>query len=631
MNPLTRALKLADDPQPDLAARTAGRSSGSVVRDRGRLGPIRATRDDPVPETLSPAAPAGDDASDREAPGGVRFAPIRATRDDPVAQSRPPAALAVGGVPGRESPGGARPAPMRAREDGAIADAAIPGGDSAAPETPAPTPAALSGSPSGPVGAAASDEAAAQAADHGNFRSLRRGRGVGRGIGIALSLLAVTGAAAGGGTFLWKTELARPALVGSLPPLAPAAMVPTPVHATDAAGGGATEPAGSGAPSSEGSPAVYASAPGSGSPPALSAAVPGSEEHSALREAAPKYETPSILAAAPTNAGHPFPSAAKSGSDRLSALPAVALENESPPVFPAAPRNGGVPAPSTVSGGGGHPVGSTEESAAPMPEPSSSGFRAPGAPEVARRIGTGRTAPAAERSDAEPPPDAGGRIAIRKRKRPDHVAASLERAFEAYLAGDGEAAGQAYRAVLEHEPRNRDARLGLAAVAARAGRWAEAAEHYATLLASHPADTAARAAIVAIGEQDPARAESRLKALLRIEPEAAHLHFSLGNLYAAQSRWPEAQQSWFSAYHLDRGNADHAYNLAVGHDHLSQSRNALDLYREALVLARSSPASFQVETVLNRIRALESRPDAERAPEGTAPDEAAAAAAAHVR
>ena len=480
---------------------------------------MRATRDDPVPETLSPAVPAGDDASGREAPGGVRFAPMRATRD------------------------------------GAIADAATPGGDSAAPETPAPTPAALGDSPSDPAGAAASDEAAARPVDRSDFRSLRRGRGVGRGIGIALSLLAVTGAAAGGGTFLWKTELARPALVRSLPPPAPAVMVPTPPPATNAAGGGAAEPAGNGTPPSEGSPAVHA----------------------------------------------------------------------------AAPRNGGVPAPSTAPGGEGHPVGSTAESAAPMPESSSSGLRAPGAPEVARRIGTERTAPAAERSDAEPPPDAGGRIAIRKRKRPDHVAASLEQAWEAYLAGDGEAAGQAYRAVLEHEPRNRDARLGLAAVAARAGRWGEAAEHYATLLASHPADTAAHAALAAIGEKDPARAESRLKALLRIEPEAAHLHFSLGNLYATQSRWPEAQQSWLSAYRLDRGNADHAYNLAVGLDHLSQSRYALDLYREALVLARSSPASFQAETVLKRIRALESRPDAERAPDGTTPDGAAAAAAAHVR
>ena len=214
--------------------------------------------------------------------------------------------------------------------------------------------------------------------------------------------------------------------------------------------------------------------------------------------------------------------------------------------------------------------------------------------------------------------------------RADHVAASLERAYAAYLAGDVEAAGQAYRTVLGHEPRNRDARLGLAAVAARAGRWGEAAEHYATLLASHPADTAARAALATIGEQDPAHAESRLKALLRIEPEAAHLHFSLGNLYASQSRWPEAQRSWFSAYRLDRGNADHAYNLAVGLDRMSQPRSALGLYREALILARSSPAGFEAEAVRQRIRAIESRPDAGRPPRDP-PRETAAAGPAHVR
>ena len=230
----------------------------------------------------------------------------------------------------------------------------------------------------------------------------------------------------------------------------------------------------------------------------------------------------------------------------------------------------------------------------------------------------------------EPRTGSGARVVIRKRIRADHVAASLERAWEAYIAGDTETAGRAYRTVLAHEPRNRNARLGLAAVAARAGRWAEAVDHYATLLASHPADTAARAALIAIAEKDPARAESRLKALLRIEPEAAHLHFSLGNLYASQSRWPEARQSWFSAYRFDRGNADHAYNLAVSLDHLSQPRSALGLYREALILARSGPARFEAEAVRRRIRALESRPGAGRPPHGP-PRETAAAGTAHVR
>ena len=195
---------------------------------------------------------------------------------------------------------------------------------------------------------------------------------------------------------------------------------------------------------------------------------------------------------------------------------------------------------------------------------------------------------------------------IRKRIRGDHVATSLERAYAALLAGDGEAAAEAYRTVLGHEPGNRDARLGLAAVAARAGRWNEAAGHYTRILASHPADTVARAALIAIHEGDPARGESRLKALLWSEPEGAHLHFDLGNLYAAQSRWPEAQQSYFNAYRFDRGNADYAYNLAVSLDHLAQPVSALGLYREAVDLSRRRPASFEAAAVQQRISDLES-------------------------
>ena len=95
-----------------------------------------------------------------------------------------------------------------------------------------------------------------------------------------------------------------------------------------------------------------------------------------------------------------------------------------------------------------------------------------------------------------------------------------------------------------------------------------------------------------------------MKALLHSEPRAAHLYFNLGNLYAAQSRWPEAQQSYFNAYRFDRGNADYAYNLAVSLDHLSQSQSALGLYREALVLSQSRPAGFTAAAVRQRIRDL---------------------------
>ena len=239
------------------------------------------------------------------------------------------------------------------------------------------------------------------------------------------------------------------------------------------------------------------------------------------------------------------------------------------------PDPGSAAAPPPSTGAGAIPRPEPEAGAVPRPEPDAG---------VAAR------------------PDPGSGIEIRKRKRTDRVAALLERAYGALHSGGAESAAEAYRAVLGHEPRNRDAFLGLAAVAARAGRWDEAAAHYARILAFDPADTIAQAALIAIDEQDPVRGESRLKALLSSEPRAAYLHFGLGNAYAAQSRWPEAQQSYLSAWRLDRGNADYAYNLAVSLDHLSRPESALELYREALALAEKRPAGFEAAAVHARIR-----------------------------
>lgn len=327
-----------------------------------------------------------------------------------------------------------------------------------------------------------------------------------------------------------------------------------------------------------------------GLPPRQEAAVEPARTH-AGSVAADAREPTGAVASAPHDPAAVFAAGPDDGirPDR----PAEATESGNPPGRSATAENGeGIPMLATTPRGEGHPTPQTTAEAVALP----AGNNAPeGEPDetVAMASGSGR------------------HIVITKRTHADHVAQSLERAYRAYLAGDGEAAGQAYRSVLRHEPRNRDARLGLAAVAAQAGRQDEAAEHYTTLLASHPADTTARAALIAIAEGDPTRVESGLKALLRIEPEAAHLHFSLGNLYAAESRWPEAQRAWFRAYRLERGNADHAYNLAVGLDHLSQPRNALALYREALVLAQGTRTGFETEAVRERIRILESRTDAD--------------------
>src|SRR5258705_6669180 len=90
--------------------------------------------------------------------------------------------------------------------------------------------------------------------------------------------------------------------------------------------------------------------------------------------------------------------------------------------------------------------------------------------------------------------------------------------------------------------------------------------------------------IALVGRADPQAAETRLRQLAARDPSPS-LYFTLGNLYADQGHWSQAQQAYFQAYHLDAGNPDYAYNLAVALEHLGQQKLALGFYRQALQLA----------------------------------------------
>ena len=183
-----------------------------------------------------------------------------------------------------------------------------------------------------------------------------------------------------------------------------------------------------------------------------------------------------------------------------------------------------------------------------------------------------------------PPPPAEPRVDLHER---------LVSARKAFYGGKGRQAQRLYREVLEHDSGNRDALLGLAAGAVRANRHGEAAGFYMQLLELDPRDSMALAGLASLnGNVDPMGQESRIKTMLQGEPDAPHLHFALGGLFAAQSRWGEAQQAFFRALSGDRSNADYAFNLAVSLDHLGQERAALPYYQRALSLARVRPGQF---------------------------------------
>lgn len=179
--------------------------------------------------------------------------------------------------------------------------------------------------------------------------------------------------------------------------------------------------------------------------------------------------------------------------------------------------------------------------------------------------------------------------------------------YAAYLAGDLATARSEYEQALREEPANRDALLGLAALDVRAGRFEAAEGAYQRLLRADPRDAYAHAALIALrgGRFDPAAAESRVKSMLAENPGAHVLNFTLGNQFAQQGRWAEAQQEFFKAFAAEPENADFAYNLAVSLDHLRQPRLALDYYQRALTLAKARGASF--DTAAAEARAAQLR------------------------
>ena len=181
----------------------------------------------------------------------------------------------------------------------------------------------------------------------------------------------------------------------------------------------------------------------------------------------------------------------------------------------------------------------------------------------------------------------------------------LNDAYIAFQSGDIKAARSKYEEAVKLFPDNRDALLGLGAIAMKEGDLTRVYEIYSRLYKLDPRDPVARGVLVNMDNQtDPVSRETVLKLMINDHPKEAFLYFALGNVYAAQSRWPEAQQAYFDAYSKNSSNPDYALNLAISLDHIGQTRAALDYYNTALKLADNQSSGFDSATILARIQTL---------------------------
>jgi Flp pilus assembly protein TadD len=186
----------------------------------------------------------------------------------------------------------------------------------------------------------------------------------------------------------------------------------------------------------------------------------------------------------------------------------------------------------------------------------------------------------------------------------------VQAGYQALASGNIANAQHEYFAALELDPNNVDALMGAATAAARDGRPKAAAAAYAKVLTLEPGNPDATAAMAMLGTDGLTGEtnESRLKILIAGDGGGRPaLHAALAGVYAADSRWTEAAQEYFTALSKDPGNPDLAFNVAAS---LDQNRNpgmALNYYRQALAFAHQRAAQIDLLALEQRISQLQAR------------------------
>lgn len=215
------------------------------------------------------------------------------------------------------------------------------------------------------------------------------------------------------------------------------------------------------------------------------------------------------------------------------------------------------------------------------------------------------SAPVATATKPAAPAQPANRIQISAGSAEPQVDNRLVQAYAALQSGKTDSARQLYGDAVRSDPRSINALLGLAAVAQQEGNTDEAGRLYMRVLELEPRNAYAQTGLIGMmGRADPLASETRLKQLIARGPSAS-LHFTLGNLYSDQSRWPEAQQAYFQAHQLEPSNPDYTYNLAVSLEHIGQPKLAANFYRQAVDQAQArGRAGFNLAQAQDRVRQL---------------------------
>ncbi|MFK7730158.1 MAG: tetratricopeptide repeat protein, partial [Pseudomonadales bacterium] len=184
----------------------------------------------------------------------------------------------------------------------------------------------------------------------------------------------------------------------------------------------------------------------------------------------------------------------------------------------------------------------------------------------------------------------------------------LRRAYTALNQGNLDQAESLYFKLSTTEVNKVPALSGLASVAIAKNQTDNARNHLQHILSIDRHNAWAVASLAALPEKESGIAASngsslsQLKSLQSADPSNHQIAYLLGNKFAAAGIWTEAQSAYFDAFALDSQNANYAFNLAIALDHLGKAKEASNFYLQALQLAETQGADFDIASLRKRLQ-----------------------------
>jgi len=182
----------------------------------------------------------------------------------------------------------------------------------------------------------------------------------------------------------------------------------------------------------------------------------------------------------------------------------------------------------------------------------------------------------------------------------------LKAAYQAYQQKKWALSELFFREVVALNSEHTNAQLGLAGSLLNQQKFKESLDVYYQVLDSSPNNLYAIEGIASIMQQFPSQNtqwQDTLSQVLKDYPDSALLKSAMGNIFAQQNNWQEAQNYYFDALALEPTNAMYNYNLAISLDYLKQYASAIEYYTKAL-LYKTNQTNFDEVVIKTRLAAL---------------------------